>query len=150
MLFKSRKSTGRIRPMEFDEEAESFGVGDPKGFTWKQYLDGLACVECGRCTSVCPANATGKALDPRLMVHHLKDALTVGQGKSEKSLIGDIVSSEELWDCTTCGACMHACPLDIEHIPAIVDMRRYLTMTEEQMPAELQKNIEKHEYKSNP
>lgn len=154
MLFKSLKSSGRIRPMEFDEDAESFGVGQAKDFTWKQLLDGMACVECGRCTSVCPANSTGKALDPRLMIHHLKtatkDAIANPEPEKQKPLIGEIVSKEELWDCTTCGACMEACPLHIEHIPAIIDMRRYLTMTEGDMPAELQSSLENLETQSNP
>lgn len=169
MLFKSRKGSGRLRPMEFNEEAESFGVGKVEEFTWKQLLDGMACVECGRCTDVCPAQETGKKLDPRLMIHHLKDAmqLKISEGiskdsdkKSEqeaqeaeqtaKPLIGGIVSKEELWACTTCGACMEACPLHIEHIPAIVDMRRYLTMTEGDMPEELQGTLENLEVNSNP
>ena len=105
--------------MQIDEEAESFGVGSAEGFTWKQYLDSMACVECGRCTAVCPAQATEKALDPRRMIHHLKevmlDADQVEQKQKEepKELIGDIVTREELWACTTCGACMEACPLHI-------------------------------------
>ena len=75
MFFKSLKGTGRLRPMEFDENAESFGVGKAEEFTWKQLLDGMTCVECGRCTAVCPASSTDKPLDPRLMIHHLKDAM---------------------------------------------------------------------------
>ena len=76
MFFKNTQhKSGRIRPMEFDENAESFGVGKVEEFSWKQLLDSMTCVECGRCTSVCPANSTGKKLDPRLMIHHLKDAM---------------------------------------------------------------------------
>lgn len=156
MFFKSRKSTGRIRKMELDENAESFGVGEATGFTWKQYLDSMACVECGRCTSVCPAQATEKALDPRRIIHHLKDAMldadAVAKGDKEqpKALIGEIVSRDELWACTTCGACMEACPLHIEHIPAIIDMRRYMSMTEGEMPEQLQSTMESLEQYSNP
>jgi Fe-S oxidoreductase len=154
MFFKSIKSTGRLRPMEFDEEAESFGVGDVSGFTWKQLLDGITCVECGRCTSVCPASATEKPLDPKLIIHDLKvalqDASKHPKTEDRKTLIGDIVSKEELWACTTCGACMEACPLHIEHIPAIVDMRRYMTMTEGEVPEELQTTLNNLENQSNP
>ena len=87
------------------------------------------------------------------MVHHLKEAMfneSLGEHKKDKALIGDIVSRDELWSCTTCGACMEACPLAIEHIPAIVDMRRYMTMTEGEMPPELQGTLEKLETQNNP
>ena len=154
MFFKSHKSTGRLRPMEFDEEAESFGVGDANGFTWKQLLDSMACVECGRCTSVCPAASTDKPLDPRKIVHHLKEAMIDADNQEDTSkrqtLIGGVVERDELWSCTTCGACMEACPLHIEHIPAIVDMRRYMTMTEGEMPVELQTTLQNLENQSNP
>jgi Fe-S oxidoreductase len=162
IFFRSQKSTGRLRPMQFAEDAESFGVGDVKGFTWKQLLDSMACVECGRCTEVCPAAATGKMLNPRTIVHHLKEAMfqSAAQTKASsatppvamevKPLIGGIVQAQELWGCTTCGACMNACPLHIEHIPAIIDMRRYLTMTEGNMPAELQVTLTNLENQGNP
>ena len=148
MFLKNRKSTGRLRPLVIDEQAESFGVGKVEQFSWKQLLDGLTCVECGRCTEQCPASATAKPLDPRLMIHHLKDA-TFTTDKDRK-LIGDIVNVDELWACTTCGACMEACPLDIEHIPAIVDMRRYLTLTEGSFPAELATTFKNLETNSTP
>lgn len=154
MFFKNTQhKSGRIRPMEFDENAESFGVGKVEEFSWKQLLDSMTCVECGRCTSVCPANSTGKKLDPRLMIHHLKDAMFEASEKEEgerRELVGGVVSREELWDCTTCGACVEACPLHIEHIPAIIDMRRYMTMTEGDMPAELQGTLQNLEIHSNP
>lgn len=153
IFFRNEKSRGRLRPMEFDENAESFGVGKVEEFTWKQMLDAQTCVECGRCTSVCPANNTGKPLDPRKIIHDLKYALNdqadikAGTKKEEESkeLIRGFISTDELWSCTTCGACMEACPLYIEHIPAIVDMRRYLTLTEGDFPEELAntyKNLE--------
>lgn len=148
IFFRHHKARGRLRPMVFDENAESFGVHKPEEFTWKQLLDAYTCVECGRCTEVCPANNTGKPLDPRKIMHDIKYSLldTVHKPEGErKSLIGDFATLDELWSCTTCGACMEACPLYIEHIPAIVDMRRYLTMTEGNFPEELQttfKNLE--------
>jgi len=164
MLFKSRKGSGRLRPFEIKEDAETFGVGSVEQFTWKQLLDGMTCVECGRCTSVCPANATGKSLDPRLMIHHLKDAMQEAikfeahqkqtsetpNSPARRALVGEIVSRDELWACTTCGACMEACPLHIEHIPAIVDMRRYMTMTEGEISPELQLTLQNLETHSNP
>ena len=154
ILFRNKNARGRIRPMEFDENAESFGVGDVEEFTWKQLLDAQTCVECGRCTSQCPANNTGKPLDPRKLMHDLKYALVdrvkhngePEDNKTEaKELIRGFISTDELWACTTCGACMEACPLYIEHIPAIIDMRRYLTLTEGDFPPELAntyKNLE--------
>jgi Fe-S oxidoreductase len=154
ILFRSHKGRGRLRPMEFKDDAESFGVGKLEDFTWKQLLDGMTCVECGRCTEQCPANFTGKPLDPRKMIHHIKEALLDGvanpAAEKRQPLIGDesapgIVHRDELWSCTTCGACMEACPLYIEHIPAIVDMRRYMSLTEGNFPPELAntfKNLE--------
>jgi Fe-S oxidoreductase len=140
MFFKSLKARGRLKPMEFKEDAESFGVNKIQEFSWKQLLDGITCVECGRCTEQCPATNTGKPLDPRKIMKHLKVGLADAEinpvGK-RRSMINDIVTPEELWACTTCGACMEACPLYIEHIPTIVDMRRYLTMTEGSFPEEL-------------
>ena len=153
MFFKHFKSTGRIRPMEFPEDAESFGVGKVGDFTWKQLLDGMTCVECGRCTSVCPAASTGKKLDPRMIILGTKEAFKqeIKEPKEKKKeLIREIITEEELWDCTTCGACMEACPLHIEHIPSIVDMRRYLTMTEGAMPEELQTTLMNLENQNNP
>ena len=153
MFFKHFKSTGRLRPMEFSEDAESFGVGNVKEFTWKQLLDGITCVECGRCTSVCPAAGTGKKLDPRMIVLGVKKAFKEEidpKLEKKRSLTEEIITDEELWDCTTCGACMEACPLHIEHIPTIIDMRRYLTMTEGRMPDELQTTLMNLENQGNP
>ncbi|HET9238449.1 MAG TPA: (Fe-S)-binding protein [Oligoflexus sp.] len=140
IYFRNHKSRGRLRPMVFDESAESFGVNNPTEFTWKQILDGQTCVECGRCTEVCPANNTGKPLDPRKIIHDIKYSMIDHQEKPEAErtpLINGFITPDELWSCTTCGACMEACPLYIEHIPAIVDMRRYLTLTEGSFPSEL-------------
>ena len=150
MFFRSHKSSGRLRPLKIDEEAETFGVSKAEEFSWKQLLDGFTCVECGRCTQECPATATAKPLDPRLMINHLKDAAFDTKKEKRRELIGEIVTPEELWACTTCGACMEACPLDIEHIPAIVDMRRYLTLTVGEFPAELANTFKNLETNSTP
>lgn len=154
MFFKSLKARGRLKPMKFDENAESFGAGKAKDLTWKQLLDGQTCVECGRCTAECPATNTGKPLDPRLIMKHLKTAIADAKEhpkeEERKMLPGDIVSADELWSCTTCGACMEACPLYIEHIPSIVDMRRYLAMTAGEFPAELNNTFKSLENNSSP
>jgi Fe-S oxidoreductase len=152
MFFKSRKARGRLKAMEFDENAESFGVGKVDDFSWKQLLDGVTCVECGRCTAQCPATATGKPLDPRLIQHHIKAAAGEMQkpAADRRKLHGDIVMPDELWACTTCGACMEACPLYIEHVPSIVGMRRYLTLTEGAFPEELNNTFKSLENNSSP
>jgi Fe-S oxidoreductase len=153
IFFRSHKGRGRLRPMEFDENAESFGVSKATEFSWKQLLDGQTCVECGRCTEQCPANATGKPLDPRKIIKDIKISRLEFQLLPEdqrRPLIGGITTEDELWACTTCGACMEACPLYIEHIPSIVDMRRYLTLTEGKFPAELQTTFRNLETNSSP
>lgn len=153
MIFRSLKARGRIRPMEFDENAEFFGAKNIQDLSWKQLLDGITCVECGRCTEQCPATNTGKPLDPRLIMKHLKTGfaeLNTLPEAERRQLTGGIVSADELWSCTTCGACMEACPLYIEHIPAIVDMRRYLALTEGSFPEELNNTFKSLETNGSP
>jgi Fe-S oxidoreductase len=152
MLFRSLKARGRLRPMEFDENAESFGAGKTEDFSWKQLLDGITCVECGRCSAECPATNTGKPLDPRVIMKHLKTGLAeMAKPEAERRPLHDgIVKADELWSCTTCGACMEACPLYIEHIPSIVDMRRYLTLTQGAFPEELANTFKSLETSSSP
>jgi heterodisulfide reductase subunit C len=129
-----------------DAPPERFGVKDAEDATWKNYFDSLSCTECGRCTSVCPANITGKKLSPRKIMMDLrarmkeKGPLMVKNGKDysdNKSLIRDYISEEELWACTTCNACAKECPININHPTLIVDMRRYLVMEEALAPGEL-------------
>lgn len=123
-----------------------FGVNDVEDVTWKNYLDSLACTECGRCTAVCPAAITGKKLSPRKIFVDLRARMKekgpglVKNGKEytdNKSLIRDYISEEELWACTTCNACAQECPININHPTLIIDMRRYLVMEEAAAPAEL-------------
>ena len=124
------------------ETAESFGAAAVQEFTWKELLDGYACAVCGRCTDVCPAHITGKTLSPMHIVENLKEHLTeVGPAISgglnaevERPLIGTWVGEEALWDCLTCGACEQECPVGVEHIDTIVDMRRHLVMEKASMP----------------
>lgn len=122
-----------------------FGVKDVTDVSWKTLMDAYTCTECGRCTAVCPANITGKKLSPRKIYidtrRRMKDA---GDGfvadpnySDGKSLVGDYITEEELWACTTCGACMQECPVNIEHIPHIVNMRQYLVMEESKAPEAL-------------
>lgn len=125
---------------------ERFGVKDAEDVTWKNYFDSLSCTQCGRCTSVCPANITGKKLSPRKVMMDLrarmkeKGPLMITNGKDfsdNKSLLRDYVTEEELWACTTCNACARECPININHPTLIVDMRRYLVMEEASAPGEL-------------
>jgi heterodisulfide reductase subunit C/nitrate reductase gamma subunit len=137
-----------------DAPVERFGVKDAEDVIWKNYFDSLSCTECGRCTSVCPANITGKKLSPRKIMMDLrarmkeKGPLMVRNGRDfsdNRSLLRDYISEEELWACTTCNACAKECPININHPTLIVDMRRYLVMEEASAPGELKavfKNIE--------
>jgi len=125
---------------------ERFGVKDAEDASWKNYFDSLSCTECGRCTSVCPANITGKKLSPRKIMMDLrarmkeKGPLMVKNGRDfsdNRSLLRDLISEEELWACTTCNACAKECPININHPTFIIDMRRYLVMEEASTPGEL-------------
>ncbi|MEA3496052.1 MAG: (Fe-S)-binding protein [Bacteroidota bacterium] len=124
---------------EEEGEVERFGVLDTTDVTWKTYLDSLTCTQCGRCTSVCPANLTGKKLSPRKLMIDLRARMKekglgiIKNGKDfndNKSLIRDYISEEEIWACTTCNACAQECPININHPSLILDMRRYLVMEE--------------------
>lgn len=124
-----------------------FGVKDAEDVSWKTLMDSYTCTECGRCTAVCPANTTGKLLSPRKLFidlrRRMKDKGTglISQGaefSDGKSLVGpDYITEEELWACTTCMACIEECPVDIDHVPFIIDMRRNLVMEESKVPSSL-------------
>ena len=131
---------------ETEEVPERFGILDIEDVVWKSYLDSLSCTECGRCTSVCPANITGKKLSPRKIVMDVRarmkqkgpGILKNGKGYSDnRSLVRDYVTEEELWACTLCNACAQECPININHPALILGMRRYLVMEESAAPAEL-------------
>ncbi|MCY1635208.1 4Fe-4S dicluster domain-containing protein [Marinifilum sp. D737] len=125
------------------EEVARFGVKDVEDVSWKNYMDSLACTQCGRCTDVCPANITGKLLSPRKIFVDLrkrmdeKGPIAIKGEDDGKSLLRDYITEEELWACTTCNACAQECPIDISHPNLIMDMRRYLVMEEAAAPAEL-------------
>ncbi|MDI6802226.1 MAG: (Fe-S)-binding protein [Bacteroidota bacterium] len=150
-----------------DETLTKFGASDVEDFTWKQLLDSYTCTECGRCVAVCPANLTGKPLSPRKifedMRHRLieKGPIWAKNNRTEKitelqsnltsspknQLVDDYISEDELWACTTCMACMEECPVMIEHVDSIIEMRRYLVLNESRFPKELQvtfQNLERN------
>jgi len=152
-----------------DETNEKYGVTDVEDFKWKTLLDGYTCTHCGRCTSVCPANITGKILDPREIIIQIRertmDKMPIllktkenehytpteeEQDILDKPFLGEYESIEALWQCTTCGACMQECPVNIEHVPAIVEMRRSLVMMEANFPELLQNTFGNLETNSTP
>lgn len=163
-----------------DEEAEEFGVGKIEDFTQQQLIDLYACAECGRCTNMCPASGTGKTLSPMELIvkmrNHLteKGALITSRtpwvpafvfndtkanmyGNSEvaatvemPSLIGDVITEEEIWACTTCRNCEDQCPVMNEHVDKVIDLRRYLVMTQGEMPAEASRYFQNIERQGNP
>ncbi len=155
-FFKSLEKVKTQSREEFVKE-NTFGVGQIEQFPWKGLFDSYACTECGRCSDNCPATFTGKPLEPRLVLHDIKvNLLKSGEKKGgvELPLIGGegegSVSEEVIWECTTCGACMEVCPVFIEHVPRIVDMRRYLVETKAKFPEELLTLFENMEQRSNP
>ena len=148
-----------LKPINFEDESiQQYGAKDIDDLTWKQLLNGYTCTECGRCTEVCPANVTGKLLNPKKIITQIrkrtmeKGPLVVGKVEVnpilEKSLAHDYITQEELWACTTCAACVEECPVMIDHVTSIVDLRRNLTMMESSFPPELNtvfKNLENNE-----
>src|ERR1041384_4836136 len=154
---------GTLKPLNLqDETATNFGASDVADLTWKQLLDGYTCTECGRCTAACPAALTGKPLSPKKIIVDIRRRLMEQApallqpaaapdggaiGAPEVKLVGDTITEDELWACTTCMACMQECPVQIEHVDAIVDMRRYLVLSESKFPKELQatfQNLERN------
>jgi Fe-S oxidoreductase len=147
-------------PREDFSIGKTFGVSQVDRYTWKDLLDSFSCTECGRCQKVCPASITGKPLNPRAVVHDIKvnllengSRLKNGQ-QAEIPLIGGqgegSVSEKSIWGCTTCGACMEACPVFIEQMPKIIQLRRHLVETEALFPEELLNLFENMESRSNP
>ena len=136
-------------PEEGAEEAvpEKFGASDVADLSWVQLLNAYTCTECGRCTSACPANLTGKKLSPRKIMMDTRDRLeevgrNIDENKGEfkddgKQLLNDYISPEELWACTSCNACVEECPVNIDPLSIIMDMRRYLVMEQSAAPQEL-------------
>ena len=154
--FKSLEKV-KTQPREEFKKGNTFGVGQVEDFTWKGLFDSYSCTECGRCSDSCPATFTQKPLQPRVLIHDIKMNLLENankDGHKEVPLIGDIgegsVKEEVIWECTTCGACMEVCPVFIEHVPRIVDMRRHLVEMKAKFPEELLLLFENMESRSNP
>jgi Fe-S oxidoreductase len=130
--------------MEHVSEDTVFGAGRIEDFTWKQMLDFATCTECGRCQSVCPAWNTDKPLSPKLLIMGLRDnmfasadrLLSGGSASDVATLVPTTIDPDVLWSCTTCGSCVEQCPVDIEHVDAIIDMRRYEVLMESRFPSE--------------
>ncbi|MDQ6605488.1 MAG: (Fe-S)-binding protein [Actinomycetota bacterium] len=144
---------GRLEPLRFDdpgvdEEDIRFGAGTATDLTWKQVLDTFSCTECGRCQDACPAFATGKVLSPKLVIMGLRDQVFAGD--DTLALVPNAVPEESVWDCVTCGACVQACPVSIEHVDHIVDLRRHLVMVESSFPSEAEPMLRDVERASNP
>ncbi len=177
VFFRSYKPKGELPLIENLEEREDYGVSKVEQFTWKQLLDGYACTECGRCNTACPATATGKPLFPKEIILGVKEALFVrsdeilghdslfnklgvagvraDKTKDEKEahhepMVGGTITKDALWSCTTCMACMESCPVEIEHVPKIVDMRRSLVMEESDFPPEVTSLFNNIERNGNP
>ncbi len=161
----------------FEQDPPAVGVGKLSDLTWKGLFDAQACTECARCEAACPASRTGKPLSPMLVILDLRNQLLqqagpltrrrrrdgpgppTNGGSAESGsrgehapprLVGDVIADEVLWDCTTCRACMEACPVFIEHVPKIVDMRRHLVMVENRFEPELQRLFDNLEAAGNP
>jgi Fe-S oxidoreductase len=168
-----------MRPMDLEAEVESFGAADVEQLTWKNLLDGYSCTECGRCTAACPANLTGKVLSPRKIVVNTRQRLmekgpsvtgdrmaflgthlvhgegeeareALGTAVAEHRLLDNYITEEELWQCTSCRACVQECPVSIDQLDVINQMRRNLVLSESRFPAEIQPAFEALERNGSP
>ncbi|MDD2850372.1 MAG: (Fe-S)-binding protein [Desulfuromonadaceae bacterium] len=158
--FLHRLEKPNTQPREDFIPGNTFGIGRVDRYSWKDLLDSFSCTECGRCQNVCPASITGKPLNPRGVIHDIKVNLLENGAELKKSgtqqmpLIGDTgegsISEESIWSCTTCGACMEACPVFIEQMPKIIQLRRHLVESDAQFPEELLNLFENMEGRSNP
>ena len=153
----------KLKSIDFDK-AEVFGINKLSQFSQKELLDLDACTECGRCTNVCPANAVGKQLSPRDVILDLRNLLTVAttstgdedsaqaEDTDEETLVGtaEAIEADALWQCTTCGACVEACPVAIEQFPKILDLRRFQVMEEADFPRQMQDAVSSIEQRGHP
>lgn len=152
VYFADLTPKGALQPINLaDETLTKYGATDIEDFTWKQLFDGYTCTECGRCTSVCPANTTGKLLNPKKIIVDLRartfekaPLMVAGDGANgakeevmKHQLLDNFITEQELWACTTCMACVQECPVMIEHVDTIVDLRRGLVLNESRFPEEL-------------
>ena len=147
-MARTRKR-GRLEPLRFDvpDDELRFGVATIADLTRKEVVDAFSCTECGRCQDACPAHATGKILSPKLLIMGVRDQLFA---QSTEPIVGNGVPEEMIWDCVTCGACVEVCPVSIEHIDHIVDLRRSRLMVDAAFPAEAEPMLRDVERASNP
>ncbi|HWJ32717.1 MAG TPA: (Fe-S)-binding protein, partial [Gaiellaceae bacterium] len=157
VFFSRTRQRGRLEPLRFDvpETEMRFGAGTIKDLTWKEMVDSFSCTECGRCQDVCPAYATGKSLSPKLVIMGIRDQVfaegpNLLAGGELSPIAGNGVPEDMIWDCVTCGACVHECPVSIEHIDHIVDLRRDLVMMQSSFPNEAESMLRDVERVGNP
>jgi Fe-S oxidoreductase len=170
VFFSKLEPLGQMSKPEYDENTVRYGTSHIDQFTWKQVLDMFSCTECGRCSSQCPATATGKPLAPRQLLLDLRDYLykhqdeviakrvgvaANGAGGGElpevgENIVGPVIEDEVLWSCNMCRACEESCPVMIEYVDKIVDMRRHLVQEEARFPSELNRVFKGMETQSNP
>jgi Fe-S oxidoreductase len=166
VFFGRTRARGRLEPIQFEKEGMAeedvrFGTATVADMTWKQTVDTMSCTECGRCQDVCPAYGTGKALSPKLLIMALRDqvmsegpkvlsAADKGATYHAPPLVPNAITDDIVWDCVTCGACVQECPVGIEHIDHIIDLRRNLVMVESRFPAEAAPMLRDVDRASNP
>jgi len=151
---------GVMKYMDLEGDTEQFGAKDVEHLSWKSLMDGFACTECGRCTSVCPANTTGKLLSPRKIIVNVRERLEQrapqlmaegrGQMAEDKPLLDGFITEQELWACTTCRACVQECPVSIDQLSVILEMRRNLVLGESRFPEEVMPAFESMEQRGSP
>jgi Fe-S oxidoreductase len=150
---------GVMQAMDLEGDVEHFGAKDVEQLSWKSLLDGFACTECGRCTSVCPANITGKPLNPRKIMINVRERLeekallssgAPAPSTPHPSLLDDYITEDELWACTTCRACVEECPVSIDQLSVILELRRNLVLGESRFPAEVVPAFESMEQRGSP
>jgi Fe-S oxidoreductase len=161
VFFGRTSPAGRLEPLRFDvpEEEMRFGAGTVPDLTWKETMDTFSCTECGRCQDVCPAWNTGKELSPKLVIMALRDQVFEEGPKLVRGADGEFqpaplvptaVPDNVVWDCVTCGACVRECPVSIEHVDHIIDLRRHLVMVDSRFPGEAEQMLRDVERASNP
>ena len=149
VYFGRTQPRGRLQPVDFEvtEQEVRFGSARASDMTWKQMLDTMSSSECGRCQEVCPAYNTGKPLSPKLLMMALRDNLL---SETSTPIVPNAVIDDVVWDCVTCGACVRECPVNIEHIDHIIDLRRNLVMVESRFPEEAGTMLRDVDRSSNP
>jgi Fe-S oxidoreductase len=147
IFFSKLTPRGEIRKIDNIEEAESLGISKLEEFSWKRRLDFAACVECGRCQAACPAYMAGTALSPKQIIVKLKRHM---YGQAPGPIHGELIKPDELWACTTCMACVEECPAFIDIVDTIIDLRRYLALSEGALPSTAPQSLQNMQRAGNP